>query len=150
MSFRLISKRPLWSVVEYLQQRGKGAGMGRWVEEETSGCDQGYARLNRRLGITLEDIGERPDSSLPTAFQDWANTKATYRFFANESVNKEKILEGHFAASALRIQATGGPILTLQDTTEFSFKRSSPAKTGCTTVSIGRKMKEGRHQQHTV
>jgi hypothetical protein len=72
----------------------------------------------------LEDIAERPDRSLPTAFQDWANTKAAYRFFANESVNKEKILEGHFAASALRIQAIGGPILTLQDTTEFSCKRA--------------------------
>lgn len=92
----------------------------RWVDEETTGCDLGDARLNRRLGRILEDIGERPDKSLPTAFQDWANTKAAYRFFANENVSEDKILEGHFAASAMRIQTTDGPILILQDTTEFS------------------------------
>ena len=28
-------------------------------------------------------LGERPEKSLPTAFQDWANTKAAYRFFAD-------------------------------------------------------------------
>jgi len=124
--------------------------MERWVDAETSGCDLGDARLNRRLGMILEDIGERPDRSLPTAFQDWANTKAAYRFFTNENVSEDKILEGHFAASALRIQATDGPVLILQDTTEFSFKRSSPEKIGFTKVSTGCKMKEGRHQQHTV
>ncbi|GGX97903.1 hypothetical protein GCM10007160_26950 [Litchfieldella qijiaojingensis] len=112
-----------------------------WVDEE---CNLGDARLNRRLGMILEDIGERPDKSLPTAFQDWANTKAAYRFFANENVSEDKILEGHFAASALRIQATDGPILILQDTTEFSFKRSSPEKIGFTKVSAGRKMRIGK------
>ncbi|QEA38185.1 IS4 family transposase [Pistricoccus aurantiacus] len=122
----------------------------RWVDEETTGCDLGDARLNRRLGTILEAIGERPGKSLPTAFQDWTNTKAAYRFFANENVSEDKILEGHFAASALRIQATDGPILILHDTTEFSFKRSSPEKIGFTKISTGRKMKEGRHRQHTV
>ena len=73
-------------------------------------------------------LGERPGKSLPTAFQDWSNTKAAYRFFSNGNVSEDKILEGHFAASALRIQATEGPILILQDTTEFSFKRVAPEK----------------------
>lgn len=100
-----------------------------WVETETCGCDQGDERLNRRLGVMLEAIGERPGQSLPTALQDWSNTKAAYRFFANETVSEDKILEGHFVASALRIRATEGPILILQDTTEFSFKRSAPAST---------------------
>ena len=121
-----------------------------WVDEETAECDLGDARLNRRLGTMLEALGERPGKSLPTAFQDWSNTKAAYRFFANEDVSEDKILEGHFAASALRIQATDGPILILQDTTEFSFKRSAPEKIGFTKVSSGRKQKEGRHQKHAI
>ena len=33
----------------------------------------------------LEALGERPGKSLPTAFQDWSNTKAAYRFFAIRS-----------------------------------------------------------------
>lgn len=122
----------------------------RWVDEEMTGCDLGDARLNQRLAVMLEALGDRPDKSLPTAFQDWTNTKAAYRFFANENISEDKILEGHFAASALRIQATDGPILILQDTTEFSFKRSSPEKIGFTHESTGRKMKEGRHQKYTV
>jgi hypothetical protein len=95
-------------------------------------------------------MGERPGQSLPTAFQDWANTKAAYRFFSNEKVSEDKILSGHFAASSLRVQATDGPILVLQDTTEFSFKRSAPEKIGYTKLSCGRKTKEGRHMQHTI
>ncbi|MEG3081840.1 transposase DNA-binding-containing protein [Halomonas sp. 5021] len=121
-----------------------------WRKKRLAAIWVSDARLNRRLGMILEDIGERPDRSLPTAFQDWANAQADYRFFANENVSEDKILEGHFAASALRIQATDGPILILQDTTEFSFKCSSPEKIRFTNVSTGRKMKEGRHQQHTV
>mgnify|MGYP002026946750 FL=1 len=129
----------------------RGINMGQhWVNEEMTGCDLGDARLNQRLAVMLEALGDRPDKSLPTAFQDWANTKAAYRFFANENVSEDKILEGHFAASALRIQATDGPILILQDTTEFSFKRSSPEKIGFINESTGRKMKEGRHLKHTV
>lgn len=121
-----------------------------WVETETAGCDLGDDRLNRRLETMLEALGERPGRSLPTAFQDWSNTKAAYRFFANGNVSEHKILQGHFAASALRIRATDGPILILQDTTEFSFKRSAPEKIGFTNVSTGCKLKEGRYQKHAV
>ena len=98
--------------------------MGFWVDAETAACGLGDARLNRRLGVMLAAIGERPGKSLPTAFPDWANTKAAYRFFSNEKVSEDKILAGHFQASTLRVQATDGPILVLQDTTEFSFTRA--------------------------
>jgi len=121
-----------------------------WVETETAGCDLGDVRLNRRLEAMLGALGERPRKSLPTAFQDWSNTKAAYRFFSNGNVSEDKILEGHFAASALRIRATDSPILILQDTTEFSFKRSDPEKVGFTGISTGRKQSEGRHQKHAV
>jgi hypothetical protein len=100
------------------------------VEAETTGCDLGDERLNCQLGAMLEALGERPGRSLPTAFQDWSNTKVAYRFFSNGNVSEDKILEGHFAASALRIRATGGPVLILQDTTEFNFKRAAPEKIG--------------------
>ena len=66
-----------------------------WVETETAGCDLGDERLNRRLKVMLEALGECPGKSLPTAFQDWAHTKAAYRFFANGNVSEDKILEGH-------------------------------------------------------
>lgn len=118
-----------------------------WVCEETSGCDLGDVRLNQRLGSILAAIGERPGQSLPTAFQDWANTKAAYRFFANGNVSEDKILEGHFAASTQRIEATEGPILILQDTTEFSFKRVDPEKIGFTRTATGSVGNDRRRQK---
>jgi hypothetical protein len=124
--------------------------MGSWADEETAACDLGDARLNRRLGLMLAAMGERPGQSLPTAFQDWANTKAAYRFLSNDKVSEDRILAGHFRASALRVQATDGPILVLQDTTEFSFTRAAPEKIGFTKTSTGRKEKDGRWRQHTL
>jgi hypothetical protein len=100
--------------------------------------------------MMLAAMGDRPGKSLPTAFQDWANTKAAYRFFSNENVSEDRILAGHFQASALRVQATDGPILVLQDTTEFSFTRAAPEKIGFTKTSAGRKEKDGRFRQHTL
>ena len=38
----------------------------------------------------------------------------------------------------------------MQDTTEFSFKRSSPDKIGFTHVSTGHKLKDGRHRKHMI
>lgn len=80
--------------------------MGSWVEAKTAGCGFGDARLNRHLLMMMVAVGERPGKSLPTAFQDWANTKAAYRFFSNETVSEDKILACHFGASALQVQAT--------------------------------------------
>ncbi|WP_198284503.1 IS4/Tn5 family transposase DNA-binding protein, partial [Komagataeibacter europaeus] len=108
-----------------------------WVIQEISGSDLGDERLNRRLGTMLAALAERPGKSLPTAFQDWSATKAAYRFFANANVSEDKILEGHFSATAQRFDATAGPVLILQDTTEFSFTRASPEKIGFTKVSTG-------------
>lgn len=43
-----------------------------------------------------------------------------------------------------------GPILVLQDMTEFSFTRTAPEKIGFTKTSAGRKEKDGRFRQHTL
>lgn len=80
-----------------------------WVETEICGGDFGDVRLNRRLGTMLEALWERPGKSLPTAFQDWANTKAAYRFFDNGAVSEDKILAGHFRSTALRVQVSYSP-----------------------------------------
>ena len=59
--------------------------------------------------------------SIPLACQDWANTKAAYRFFSNDRVSEEDILRGHFDATRRRFAASDGPILILHDTTEFGL-----------------------------
>jgi len=44
--------------------------------------------------------------------QDWAGTKAAYRFFSNDRVSEEEILRGHFDA-ATRLRLARGPHMPL-------------------------------------
>lgn len=84
------------------------------------------------------------------ACQDWANTKAAYRFFSNDRFTEEEILSGHFEATRDRVAASDGTILVLQDTTEFSYKRENSGAIGITHLSPTRKDKDGRPSLHTV
>ncbi len=58
------------------------------------GANFGDERLNRRFGKMLTALGERGGRPLPIAFQDWANTTAAYRVFANDKVSDDKIMAG--------------------------------------------------------
>ena len=62
------------------------------------------------LAQTHRAYGGRDRGSLPLACQDWANTKAAYRFFSNDRVSEAQILAGHFQATRDRFAATDGPI----------------------------------------
>jgi hypothetical protein len=103
-----------------------------WVEHEVEGCDFPDQRLKSRLGKVLSELGRRIGETLPVACQDWAATKAAYRFFDNPRVDESIILTGHFAATKSRMAAANGPLLILHDTTEFSFQRARPEAIGKT------------------
>jgi hypothetical protein len=120
-----------------------GTDMEVWVEQELGG-DFPDHRLKERLGKLLDNFGQRIGDSIPLACQDWAATKAAYRFFDNPRVDEGVILSGHFAATSTRFAATDGPVLVLHDTTEFSFQRDTPEGIG--TLSLIK----GRHVRHTV
>lgn len=113
-----------------------------WVEREVEGCEFADQRLKARFTRVLGCLGEKIGATLPSACQDWAATKAAYRFFDNPRVDESVILAGHFAATKSRIAMAKGPILALHDTTEFSFQREKSAAIGKTrripTGRIGR------------
>jgi hypothetical protein len=88
--------------------------------------------------------------SIPLACQDWANTKAAYRFFSNDRVGEGEILGGHFLSTRDRGAGTGGPIMVLHDTTEFSYRRRRPERVGQTCRVNSGKDEQGRYRQHTV
>lgn len=106
--------------------------MDGWVEQEIVGCEFPDQRLKTRLGKLLGQLSEKIGAALPTACQDWAATKAAYRFFGNPRVDESIILAGHFAATKSRMGVAKGPILILHDTTEFSFQREKPEMIGKT------------------
>ena len=122
----------------------------RWFDEELSGCRLGDGRLDRRLRQLVERMEVGFGESIPLACQDWAGTKAAYRFFSNVRVSEDEILRGHFEATRRRFAASDGPILVLHDTTEFTWKRTRSEAVGFTTKVESRRDKRGRPRLHTV
>jgi hypothetical protein len=117
--------------------------MDAWVEREL-GDEFPDRRLKARLRKLLGDLGRRIGGTVPAACQDWAATKAAYRFFSNPRVDEGVILAGHVAATATRFAATSGTVLVLHDTTEFSFTRDTPDGVGYLSYV------KGRHATHTA
>lgn len=95
------------------------------MQRELVGCQFKDERLGKRFRMVLKQLAEGTAESIPLACQDWANTKAAYRFFANERVSEADILAGHFRATRERAATVGGTLLVLHDTTEFSYPREN-------------------------
>lgn len=94
-----------------------------WIQRELAHCHFADERLGKRFRKLVEQLGSGLGEAIPQACQDWANTKAAYRFFSNPRVNEGVLLEGHFASTQQRFAATEGPVLIVHDTTELSFTR---------------------------
>ena len=123
---------------------------GTWVAGEVAGCRFHDARLGKRLSSLLHQLGGSIGGTIPFACQDWANTKAAYRFLSNDDVDEQAILAGHFQATRDRAQACAGPLLILQDTTEFSYKRDKPELIGFKGITHSRRDEAGRPRPHTT
>jgi hypothetical protein len=59
-----------------------------WVDREIAGGEFRDARLGERFRKLLAQIGSAMGQSIPLVCQDWANTKAAYRFFSNDRVSE--------------------------------------------------------------
>jgi hypothetical protein len=93
-----------------------------WIDRELNGAYFQDVRLGRRLRTLLGLMSNGMGQTIPLACQDWANTKAAYRFFSNPRISEEEILSGHFASTQARATAIKEPLLVLHDTTEFSYQ----------------------------
>jgi Transposase DNA-binding len=121
-----------------------------WFDRELAGCSFADERLNKRFRKLLAQLGSAMGQSIPLVCQDWANTKAAYRFFSNDRVSEADILAGHFQSTRERTVASDGPVLVLHDTTEFTYQREKPEAIGITkSINSGRD-KAGRLRSHTV
>ena len=107
-------------------------------------------RLGRRCAELLRRLSDGMGGTIPLACQDWANTKAAYRFFANPKVEEGEILNGHFEATRTRYAASEGPVLLLQDTTEFTYQRRDQHAVGFTKAINSGRDRNGRLRHHAV
>src|SRR5918995_1620167 len=121
-----------------------------WVDQELAGSTFNDERLGRRLRKLLVRMAGAVGAPIPLACRDWADTKAAYRFLSNEAVSEAEILAGHFRSTRNRVTAADGPILVLQDTTEFSYQRARPERIGVLTTAPSRREADGRLRMHTV
>lgn len=92
------------------------------LAEEFMTCDFGDARLAKRAREIASALGQQPNVSIPAAFVSRAELEACYRFFDNEQVTPEKILEPHYQATYRRMESFHVALL-VQDTTEINLTR---------------------------
>jgi Transposase DNA-binding/Transposase Tn5 dimerisation domain len=93
-----------------------------WAVDEVAAADFGDRRLDARVAMLLSALGDRPTLSIPAACGGRAEMKAAYRFFDNEKVVFERVIEPHIAKTKERIAAQPA-VLLVQDTTEVDLTR---------------------------
>jgi hypothetical protein len=63
-----------------------------WIDRELDGAYFQDVRLGKRLRTLLGLMSNGLGQTIPLACQDWANTKAAYRFFSNPRITQLAIL----------------------------------------------------------
>jgi hypothetical protein len=87
-----------------------------WVLDEFSGVNFGDKRLNNRFYKLTSNFAKNPQAQIHQVSMDWFDAKGTYRFFENERVNCNDILQPHYKKTALRVSQYPF-FLAIQDTT---------------------------------
>ncbi len=104
-----------------------------WVQEEIVSADLGDKRLDRRFPTLLSALAQRPNLSIPAACGGHADMTAAYRFFANDKVTFDKILQPHGQRTRQRL-AQQTTALLVQDTTEINLTRPQQEVQGAGTL----------------
>jgi Transposase DNA-binding/Transposase Tn5 dimerisation domain len=94
--------------------------MSQWIDDELVDLNLGDKRLDERARVLLERFMANPQASINAACHGWSETLAAYRFFDNDKVREDKILEPHRRAT-IRRMAQHPVTLVVQDTTELDF-----------------------------
>jgi IS4 transposase len=91
-----------------------------WIDAELLSADFNELRLNKRFKILATELSQQPSLPINQASSDWAAAKAAYRFFKNEKVDYEKIIQPHILNTALRIQGRKR-VVVVQDSSSIDF-----------------------------
>lgn len=91
-----------------------------WIQDEFSSVAFSDDRLNNRLRKIIKSFMDAPSLSINQACSEWAAIKGAYRFFDNETVSSEAILEPHYKTTYERSLAENR-ILVIQDTSKINF-----------------------------
>jgi len=101
--------------------------MSLFAASELIAASFGDERLNKRFVKITEVLSENPSKSVPEACKTWGETKAIYRFWDNQKVTPEKILEPHIASTLERVKLES-IVLAIQDTTDANYTKHSKTR----------------------
>lgn len=93
-----------------------------WVLDEMKTADLKDKRLDQRLRRVLSQLAALPTASIPAACGGHAEMTAAYRFFNNEKVGFDAVLQPHIECTRARIAAQPVALL-VPDTTEVDVTR---------------------------
>lgn len=91
-----------------------------WAVEEFAHVELKDGRLTWRCQELATVLAQQPDMPINQACEDWADTKAAYRFFDNKKVTPERILAPHQQRTMSRMSQRP-LVLAVQDTTFFNY-----------------------------
>lgn len=103
------------------------------IATELDGICLGDERLNKRSVVVIEALAADPQASINGACEGWSDTLAAYRFFDNDAVTAEQILQPHREAT-LRRMREHPVVLIPQDTTELDYTRHPPRDARCLNI----------------
>ena len=92
-----------------------------WIYEQFSKIDVGDIRLQQRAVDIAIGCAERPEESLAGRFDEWADLKATYRFFSNPKITHQALQQPHYAQVLEKARWSQEPVLFIQDGSELLF-----------------------------
>jgi hypothetical protein len=118
-----------------------------WIDLEMNDVDLRDKRLNQRLKQILSDLAERPTASIPAACGGKAETTAAYRFFDNDKVLPQRILDPHYQKTKERIAAQKVAIC-VPDTTELDLTRPQQQVEGTGPLDEGSRWGALAHLAH--
>ena len=90
-----------------------------WALHEMGFADFNDERLNKRIVKIASTLLQHPQNSIPQACKTWSDTKAVYRFFANNKVNSQNMLSSHIVETVNRCSSFP-TVLVAQDTTTIN------------------------------
>ena len=99
-----------------LTENGLSSSENQWCVDEFATVELRDARLNRRCGELAAQLAMQPSGPINQACEDWADTKAAYRFFDNDKVTPERIRAPHHRRTVERM-VQHKQVLAVQDTT---------------------------------
>jgi len=93
----------------------------KWVHKQWKDVSFGDKRLDSRTKIIAQACSLHPEKSIPKRFQDWAGTKAAYRFLDSNKVSHSKIQAPHYQNVLKEASISKKPIIFIQDGSELLF-----------------------------